>query len=209
MRLLVMLYVWLAVFPLSTGATVVRAVQAESWTTLPRDAEMEAFVETIFRLAGKPMRVPVVLDPAAEKYCAYASYRGSQAFIAIGRACVGYLRQDGALRWSAAGTLSHEVGHIVRGHIYNYGSHHWEETEADEFAGEMLQRLGATLEQALVRPSTFRPDRTDSHPERSVRMESYARGWMRAKAGQRQIDGSTVPTGWWEALMQRRLPWVR
>src|SRR4051812_13281001 len=109
--------VWIGLFAALLGwstnlaAKVLTLEPATSRTTLAHDSEMEEFVELLFRMAGKPEKVPVVIDPAAKPYCGFAAVRDSRPYIGIDRACVGMLRSNGVYRWSAVGTLAHEAGH--------------------------------------------------------------------------------------------------
>lgn len=209
MKLFALLFVLLVTWSFPASATVLRDDRLESWRSLPREAEMEVFVEGVFRLAGKPMKVPVVIDPAAEPYCAYAANRGGQPIIGIGRKCLGYLRRGGVLRWHAVSILCHEIGHIVGSHIYNAGSYRWEEIEADEWSGWAMYHLGATLDQAIGRAMLFDEEGGNPHPPRKVRVESYKRGWLRARAGGPQFQPQSTRGSWWAEFMALPLPWAK
>src|SRR5882762_11341739 len=54
-------------------------------------------------------------------------------------------------RWSAMGTMAHEVGHHLNGHTLQAGGSRPDiEREADYFSGFVLQRLGARLSDATA-----------------------------------------------------------
>ena len=84
--------------------------------------------------------------------------------------------------WGGISVLAHEVGHHLNGHtLLGSGSVPPIELEADEFAGFVLRRIGATLaeSQAAIRMiSDERESRT--HPARSKRLASIQAGWNRA-----------------------------
>jgi hypothetical protein len=87
--------------------------------------------------------------------------------------------------WTIVALLAHEIGHHVKGHTNGKkrGERLKLELEADEFAGFVLNKLGATVEQsqevmhyiARTKPST-------THPARSDRMYAIQKGWNAANA---------------------------
>ena len=85
-------------------------------------------------------------------------------------------------KWGAYALLAHEIGHHLNGHtMKNTGSQPELELEADEFAGSVLQKLGATLEEAqqvMIYISDNKGSKT--HPCRSNRMEAIERGWNKS-----------------------------
>jgi len=87
-------------------------------------------------------------------------------------------------KWGAYALLAHEIGHHLNGHtMKNTGSQPELELEADEFAGSVLQKLGATLEEAqqvMIYISDNKGSKT--HPCRSNRMEAIERGWNKSAA---------------------------
>jgi hypothetical protein len=85
-------------------------------------------------------------------------------------------------KWAAMALLAHEVGHHLNGHtLRKGGSRPALELEADEFAGFILHRLGASLEESQeVMKYIARPEITDTHPARASRMLAIQSGWNRA-----------------------------
>lgn len=87
--------------------------------------------------------------------------------------------------WSAIGVLAHEIGHHLNGHTLDgIGSRPPKELEADEFAGFIMYKLGATLEQAqscFNNRIMYRPFDSKTHPATPPRLEAIAVGWQRAK----------------------------
>lgn len=88
----------------------------------------------------------------------------------------------GADRWSNIALLAHEIGHHLNGHtIKRGGSKPALELEADEFAGFVLYRLGATLKQAQSVMQYIASDKGSStHPGRQARIDAIAKGWSKA-----------------------------
>ena len=85
-------------------------------------------------------------------------------------------------RWAALALFAHEVGHHLNGHtISKTGSKPIVELEADEFAGFVLYKLGATLEEAQEVMKYISTDRaSDTHPARASRMLAIQKGWNKA-----------------------------
>ena len=85
-------------------------------------------------------------------------------------------------KWAAIALLAHEVGHHLNGHtIKKSGSKPALELEADEFAGFVLYKLGASLEQSQeVMKYIANAEATRTHPARSSRMIAIEKGWSRA-----------------------------
>ncbi len=92
-------------------------------------------------------------------------------------------------KWAAVALLAHEVGHHLNGHtIRKTGSTPAIELEADEFAGFILYRLGATLQQSQeVMNYIAKTETSSTHPGRNDRMSAIQTGWNRA-AGEETIS---------------------
>jgi hypothetical protein len=85
-------------------------------------------------------------------------------------------------KWAVLALLAHEVGHHLNGHtIRKTGSRPELELEADEFAGFVLYKLGATLEQAQqVMNYIAKPVASKTHPARLSRLMAIKAGWDKA-----------------------------
>lgn len=95
--------------------------------------------------------------------------------------------------WANKFILAHEVGHHINNHTIDaalrisgqitssqdLASSRFEELEADEFAGFVLGRLGATLNQALtaVRNLSNNDDTYSTHPKRDKRINAVKKGF--------------------------------
>jgi hypothetical protein len=87
-------------------------------------------------------------------------------------------------RWASVSILAHEIGHHLNGHtLANNGSQPALELEADEFAGFVMQKMGATIQQAqaaLKLAAGYKPSLT--HPGQQDRLAAIQKGWERAGA---------------------------
>ena len=92
-------------------------------------------------------------------------------------------------KWAALALLAHEVGHHLNGHtIRKTGSTPALELEADEFAGFILYRLGATLQQSQeVMNYIAKIETSSTHPGRNDRMIAIQTGWSKA-AGEETVN---------------------
>ena len=88
-------------------------------------------------------------------------------------------------KWGAMMLLAHEVGHHLNGHtIKKGGSTPRLELEADEFAGFVMYKLGASLKQAQeVMKHIANTKASATHPSRASRMLAIEQGWTKAAAG--------------------------
>jgi len=84
--------------------------------------------------------------------------------------------------WAPISIMAHEVGHHLNGHtLDNLGSRPAIELEADYYSGFILQRLGATLDEARVAMLTLGSDAgSDTHPAKHDRLAAIDNGWIRA-----------------------------
>jgi hypothetical protein len=80
--------------------------------------------------------------------------------------------------------LAHEVGHHLEGHtVLGTNSRPEIELEADEFAGFILCKMGASLEQAqLAMHYIAEMKASKTHPGRIDRLAAIEKGWNKAEA---------------------------
>ena len=86
--------------------------------------------------------------------------------------------------WGNMSILAHEVGHHINGHTLGTSVSAYEnklqELEADEFSGFVMQKLGATLEQAtetIVAIAKSGDDSYSSHPNKERRILAITKGF--------------------------------
>ena len=181
---------------------------AESIESLRPEREMRALVAQVLSMTGLHNDVTVVIDPGAEG-CAYATTtRQGKQYIGVDLDCVGPLVTAGRYNWRAVGILCHEIAHLLGGDTTRLASSHREESEADEWAGWAMARLGATLPEAKTVFETFSVQGSKTHPPRAARLASVARGWSKAQA--EKAATPSVPPGRnaWERFLRSPLPWA-
>lgn len=97
-------------------------------------------------------------------------------------------------KWVLMNILAHEVGHhvefhiqqqLVKGELSTAEMRNFE-LAADEFAGEILYELGATLEQAQIAVAKFiDEDPSDTHPGRNARLFKIGGGMPKSRLVQK------------------------
>ena len=82
--------------------------------------------------------------------------------------------------WWAVSILAHEVGHHFHGHTLDgQGSRPEFELAADHFSGLALQKMGASLADALAAmESLAKVSGSSTHPPRAQRLAKIHEGWM-------------------------------
>lgn len=90
--------------------------------------------------------------------------------------------------WANMSILAHEVGHHINGHTLGASMSAYEnriqELEADEFSGFVMQKIGATLEQAIDAIASLASSGDDSyssHPNKERRTKAITKGFNNAK----------------------------
>jgi 23S rRNA A1618 N6-methylase RlmF len=113
-----------------------------------------------------------------------ASISHRKRYILYNPAFVESLNDLAKNKWAVMALLAHEVGHHLNGHTIRKGGSTPElELEADEFAGFILQKLGATLQQSQnVMNLVAKAKDSSTHPSKSSRLLAIEKGWNRASA---------------------------
>ena len=110
---------------------------------------------------------------------------------------------DTGNNWSNIFILAHEVGHHINGHsldlvLYatevvepeSLSSNRQQELEADEFAGFILSKLGASFEETISVVNLLpenQDDQFSTHPSRSKRLNAVKRGYNKAKGDEKIV----------------------
>jgi hypothetical protein len=94
-------------------------------------------------------------------------------------------------KWASIFILAHEVGHHLEGHtIADIKNSPGIELQADQFAGFVLCKMGATLQDAQrAMHYISNIEASKSHPGRADRLAAIEKGWHKAEA---QMTGSSL-----------------
>ena len=113
----------------------------------------------------------------------YNNINGQDRFIEFGMPFLKKYQDLTKNNWFVIGVAAHEIGHHLNGHsVRGYGSRPNIELEADEFAGFIMQRLGAPLQDAQAIFSFIIDNGEDNytHPARKNRYDAIKKGWDNA-----------------------------
>jgi hypothetical protein len=127
-----------------------------------------------------------------------ANVKNAEALVIQGKRYIHYsplyinkIQKESQTYWSMIFILAHEIGHHVNGDSINtkdLEKRKIEELAADKFAGCALRHLGASLEELEKAVNVLSEKGDASHPERSARLMTAARGWEDCKS---EIRGDT------------------
>ncbi|MCU0341427.1 MAG: hypothetical protein MUE30_16230 [Spirosomaceae bacterium] len=140
----------------------------------------EEVVDKILRQVGLVRNFIVVECPNTEN--CFATVVDGQRYIVYDGAFMKRVENMTQTDWGAISIVAHEIGHHLQGHTINgKGSRPQKELEADRFSGFVMQRLGASLDEAVVAIKTFGDEKaTYSHPAKAARVEAIRQGWLDA-----------------------------
>jgi hypothetical protein len=122
---------------------------------------------------------------------AYATIISNRRYIVYDNNFLENLDDYAGTRWASVSVLAHEMGHHYRNHVVDSrGSTPPKELEADYFSGYVMEKLGATLEEAKAAMNRIAsPQASSTHPGKADRLNSIERGWNYAKG----LTGTTPP----------------
>ena len=110
---------------------------------------------------------------------AVAVVQGEQRLIIYNPEFMNKMRSETGTDWAAVSILAHEIGHHLQGHTLQAGGSRPKiELEADKFSGHVLQKLGASLEQAQIVMKTLGSETgSRTHPAKRDRLVAIASGY--------------------------------
>ena len=178
------------------------ALQSNNFTT---DAEAEDAVNKILSVIGASQK-PILQACSNINNAVAAVYKG-QRYILYDRDFMNSLSAGSNKYWSNMFILAHEVGHHINGHsldIILYANdvidpkslkeRRKQELEADEFAGFVLAKLGATLSQTskvLSNLPRISNENSSTHPSKDKRIVSVREGFKKGEIPNKGVVKST------------------
>jgi tetratricopeptide (TPR) repeat protein len=191
------------------------AIQSNNFIS---DAEAENALERILSVIGASKRF--VLQPCDNIDNAVAvSYKGVR-YILYDKEFMNSVSSGN--NWSNLFILAHEVGHHINGHSLDlvlYAteavesetlvSRRQQELEADEFAGFILGKLGASLQQTKQAVNLLATDTDDtysSHPSKSKRLAAISLGFNKVSNNSGEnidLSGSKTAFEYWHSAYQK------
>lgn len=163
-------------------------------TEIPRDSSSVKITSNIHEMLLEIMNVTGLQAnfelKQAEVLNIEASISHRKRYILYNPAFINSITNLTKDKWAAMALLAHEIGHHLNGHtIGKTGSTPVLELQADEFAGFILYKLGATLQQSqCVMNYIARTKESRTHPSKKSRMQAIEKGWTKATG----LEGMTA-----------------
>lgn len=159
--------------------------------------EVQRLVRQIAGHAGLSYDFVVRPSPSTTSASAFTCYdanlREIRRYIVYAPIFMEALQRQSQTNWSVVEVLAHEIGHHVNGHHLTRSQSLKNELEADYFAGFVLARMGASLEQATAGERAMGHDNASAtHPAKAERLDALTRGWLGGRNGPPQSEQATA-----------------
>jgi hypothetical protein len=142
--------------------------------------DAQKIVTEIMNVVG--LKPNFILKPANVKNLE-ASVSKHQRYILYNPEFISWVNKTSKNQWTAIALLAHEIGHHLNGHTLKKRGNNQLELEADEFAGFVLNKLGASMEQSQrIMNYIAKAQESKTHPARADRMLAIKTGWNKAMA---------------------------
>lgn len=123
---------------------------------------------------------------------ALAAVENGKRFILYNTSFLEKFKEDAQTKWAAYCVLAHEIGHHLNGHDFKSDNPRLRkkmELEADIFAGGVLQKLGASLDEAKAGIEMLQDKgESNTHPPARAREEAIANGWKKSEENARKLN---------------------
>jgi hypothetical protein len=164
------------------------AITSDSLYSFPPDKETQAAVDKIMKFTGLSVNFELV---AANVPTAVAIMQGEKRLILYNQLFMKDVNKDTQTDWSAISILAHEIGHHLNQHTLGLGGDRSEqELAADKFSGDILSKMGATLDQARAALNSRPETKSAYYPPKAVRLVAVGNGWIAAQelANSKQVN---------------------
>jgi hypothetical protein len=162
-------------------------ISAQSWTG--KTAEAQAMFDKVSGYTE--LRSNVYTIPVTDKKVNVEICPGDTNYIIYNADWVKALYDETNNSWVLYAVMAHEIGHYVLGHQHTeLGSRPEIELEADEYAGKVLAKMGASLQdaQAAFRSEKMKP-KSHTHPPINERLKAVEAGWR--EGGRSSVSASS------------------
>ena len=166
-------------FALPTHRNSQTGVIAPVDTSLMKISTIQSMLQEIINATGLHMSFEL---KEANVLNIEASISHKKRYILYNPTYITSLNKISKSKWAVMALLAHEVGHHLNGHTSRKGgSRPALELEADEFAGFILHKLGATLQQSQnVMYYIAKAKASKTHPSKNSRLLAIEKGWNKA-----------------------------
>jgi hypothetical protein len=143
------------------------------------DKDTKASVDRIMKYTGLKVNFELV---AGNVPTALAAMDGQSRIILYNQSFMSKLAKDTGTDWAGISILAHEIGHHLSLHTFGVGGNRAEqELAADQFSGDILFKMGASIEQAQAAMQSRPETRVPYYPKKSARLAAIVNGWTAAK----------------------------
>ncbi len=145
--------------------------------TFESDSEAQAVVEKIVNAVGLVPNFEIRIGGVNN---AAAVIENGKRLIIYDQFFIRNLTQKTGTKWAAISVMAHEIGHHLNGHTLDgRGSRPAIELEADKFSGAVLQKMGASLEEARKGMELLgSTSASQTHPAKHDRLAAITKGWI-------------------------------
>lgn len=150
--------------------------------TVDSKSEAKETVERIVRYTGLTENFEIVENPNISTAIAYI--KKGKRYVAYNPAFMLRVKDRTKSDWGAISVLAHEIGHHLSGHtLIKRRRDPQEELDADRFSGFILNKMGASLDEAkscinLVELNS----NPETHPMKNARLVAITIGWLDANS---------------------------
>lgn len=157
------------------------ALEGKFERKLLSESDGEIWVDRIVEASGLKRNFLVYTAPI---YNAVAFIEDGERIIVFDPQLFEALETKAQSQWVGVSIMAHEIGHHLNGHTnLDTGSQPKLELEADFFSGFVLQKLGASVDDARAAMKRLSPTHdSDTHPGRKRRLTAITAGWNKACA---------------------------
>ena len=153
-------------------------ITIKSTTNGITSADAEGIVADIINVTGLKGNFEI---RAADISNAAAVVQGGKRYVLYNPHFIAELNNATGNDWASVSVLAHEIGHHLNGHTLSSEAEPAKELEADEFSGYIMQRLGATLQEAETAMKLAADIKSSAtHPGRFDRIAAIEKGWNHA-----------------------------
>ena len=157
--------------------------------TFSSDKNAENSIQRIVEATGLPQNFSV---KAASVPNAAAVIKDQDRLILYSQSFMIDTKEETGSEWGPVSIMAHEVGHHLSGHtLVSGGSRRQFELQADYFSGFVLQKMGATLEEARIAMSILGSENgSATHPPKRDRLAAITNGWLKSCEGDASCNGT-------------------
>jgi len=155
------------------------SISTDSLYRFPPDKETQGAVDKIMRFTGLQVNFELV---AANVPTAVATIQNGKRLILYNQLFMKDVNKDTGTNWAAISILAHEIGHHLNQHTLGLGGDRSEqELAADKFSGDILFKMGASLEQARAAMQSRPETKSPYYPKKEIRLIAIGNGWINAQ----------------------------